>query len=84
MQQEARDAGMSMEEFWGAYGAEYANEYFAGRRASKTAMQIEEGIKICPKCTSSNVEEVTDSETKGGDNQIRLFECTSCHHLFSL
>jgi len=84
MQQEAQEAGMSMEEFWKAYGQEYANEYFAGRRASKTAMKVEEGIRICPKCTSNNVEEVTDGETKGGDSQIRLFECRGCSHLFSL
>jgi len=84
MQEDAASWGMSMDEFWEKHGQEYANEYLQSRQASKTAVKAEEGIKACPKCTSVNVEEVTDSETKGGADQLRLYECGACSHLFSL
>jgi transcription elongation factor Elf1 len=80
MQEDAASWGMTMDEFWQLHGDEYANEYWAGRQASKKAMKAEEGIAVCPKCTSSKVEEVTDDE----GSEIRLFECGECAHLFSL
>jgi ssDNA-binding Zn-finger/Zn-ribbon topoisomerase 1 len=80
MQQEAKESGLTMDQLWQEYGNDYANEYWQGRQASKTAVKAEEGVAVCPKCNSSLVEEVTDNE--GTD--VRLMECKDCAHLFSL
>jgi hypothetical protein len=84
LQQIARESGLTMDELWQEEGNDYANEYWQGRQASKKAVKTEEGTKACPKCTSSKVEEVTDNETEGGADAVRLFECQACAHLFSL
>lgn len=84
MQEDANSWGMTMEEFWQKHGEDYANEYWEGRTASKKAMKTEEGTAACPKCSSSNVEEVTNTNSESSADGARLYECSACAHLFAL
>ena len=79
MQQEAVDAGMSMEELWKEVGEDFTQNYYESAYAKQGSIQVEEGFK-CPNCKSLKGEMVEDGE----DDGLRLRECLTCGSFFQL
>jgi hypothetical protein len=73
MQQEALDAGMSMEELWREVGEDFIENYYASAYAKQGSVKAEEGFK-CPNCKSTKGKAVEDRT----DDEQGLRECLTC------
>jgi len=73
MQQEAQDAGMSMEELWKEIGGDFTENYYLSAYAKQGSIEVQEGFK-CPNCKSMKGKTVED----GMDDAVSLRECLTC------
>jgi hypothetical protein len=73
MQQEAQDAGMSMEDLWKEIGGEFTENYYISAYSKQGSIAVEEGFK-CPNCKSLKGKPVED----GLDDTVSLRECLTC------
>jgi hypothetical protein len=73
MQQEAQDAGMSVEELWKEIGGDFTENYYMSAYSKHGSIEVQEGFK-CPNCKSMKGKAVED----GTDDAVSLRECLTC------
>jgi hypothetical protein len=73
MQQEAQDAGMSMDELWDEVGGAFTENYYISAYSKQGSIEVYEGLK-CPNCKSTKGKPVED----GTDGGVSLQECLTC------
>jgi hypothetical protein len=73
MQQEAQDAGMSMEDLWKEIGGDFTENYYLSAYSKQGSIEVQEGFK-CPNCKSTKGKSVED----GMDDAVSLRECLTC------